>query len=250
MNPDFGPKPALEWLPIGQVTVDARYQRDTGSRRSQNLIEKIRTGFRWSRFGVVLTVKQGAAWHVIDGQHRVEACRALGIPKIPAVVLPHATVEEAAADFVAINRDRVAVTPLHIHHAQLAAGDPEAKAIAKACKAANVEVCRYPVPAANMKPGQTLAIGTIARIVKAHGPEFATKVLASIRGARGGGEPGAINALAIRSAAEELGAVVDRVGKTAKPDERKKRACLRCQRPFISTHAGHRMCERCKGASE
>lgn len=149
----FGPKPSLAWLPIGKVSVDAKYQRDTASRRSRNLIEKIAANFRWSRFGVVLAVKHADGWFVIDGQHRVEACRQIGIASIPAVVLPHATVEEAAADFVAINRDRVAVTSLHIHHAQLAAGDPEAKAIERACRAAGVATCRFSPPGQETSDG-------------------------------------------------------------------------------------------------
>lgn len=178
---DFGPKPTLAWLPIDKVSVDAKYQRDTGSRRSRNLIDKIAAGFRWSRFGVVLAVKHAGGWYVIDGQHRVEACRLRGIQEVPSVVLPHATVEEAAADFVAINRDRVAVTPLHIHHAQLAAGDPEAKTLERACRAAGVQICRYPVPANKMKPGQTLAVSTIARLVKLRGEAFAVAVLKQAR---------------------------------------------------------------------
>lgn len=187
---DFGPKPMLAWLPIDKVSVDAKYQRDTGSRRSRNLIEKIAANFRWSRFGVVLAVKHAGGWHVIDGQHRVEACRLCGIKQVPAVVLPHATVEEAAADFVAINRDRVAVTPLHIHHAQLAAGDPEAKAIERACRAAGVEICRYPVPANKMQPRQTLAVATIHRLIRLRDEKFATAVLTKIIRAPGGGTAG------------------------------------------------------------
>lgn len=192
---DHGPKPELKWLPVGGLKVDPQYQRDTGSRRSRNLIDKIAGSFRWSRFGVVMAVRAAGSdsvWHVVDGQHRVEVARALKLPAVPVLVLPHATLAEAAADFVAINRDRVAVTPLHIHHAQLAAGEPEAQAIARVCARAKVEICRYPVPSDKMKPGQTLAVQSIARLIRLRGPDFAEKVLTALRTARGGvGRPAA-----------------------------------------------------------
>lgn len=251
MKPDFGEKPALAWLPLDKVSVDAKYQRDTATRRSRLLIEKITATFRWRRFGVVLAVKHAGGWHVIDGQHRCEAARACGIDKIPAVVLPHASVEEAAADFVAINRDRVTVTPLHIHHAMIAAGDPEALAIARACKAAGVEICRYPVPANNMKPGQTLAVGTIARLVKLHGEAKTTEILTRLRKAAGGGTPGAVNALSIRQAAGDWFVAASASRPVSAKGGAQMRACMRCRQPFRSEGAHHRMCSPCKaGASE
>lgn len=251
MNSDLGKKPDLAWLPVGSLSVDPKYQRDTGTRRSRRLIEKIADDFRWSRFGVVLAVKHGRGWHVIDGQHRVEACRMRGdIPRVPAVVLPHATVQAAAADFVAINRDRVNVTPLHIHHAQLAAGDPAAEAIDRACRAARVEICRYPVPANKMAPGQTLAVATIARLVRLRDEAFATKVLR--RAFEDGGRiAGALSAKAIRFAAEQLGLG----GRTAhaKPaaaGDARTRVCLSCRRPFASEGIHNRLCSRCKGGGD
>jgi len=90
---DFGPKPALVEIDVTLMSVDARYQRDTASRRSQNIIQKIAETFKWTRFGVVVVVKIDARYFVIDGQHRVEAARLLGIDRVPCVVLPHASVE-------------------------------------------------------------------------------------------------------------------------------------------------------------
>jgi hypothetical protein len=244
---DFGPKPALVWLAIDKLAVDAKYQRDTSSRRSQQLIEKISASFLWARFGVVLTVKNKEGWFVIDGQHRVEAARRCGIPSIPCVVLPHATVAAAAADFVAINRDRVAVTPLHIHHAQLAAGDPVAQAIERVCRSAKVEICRYPVPSDKMKPGQTLAVQTIARLIKIRDEAFATAVLQRVRNGKKGDLPGAMSALAIRTEAEVLG--IESTRRPSAVQSTTKRNCLKCARRFDSEGPGNRMCVSCRGAA-
>ncbi len=237
---DLGKKPVLKWLPVDRLTVDPKYQRDTGSRRSRKLIEKIAQEFKWSRFGVVLVVRNGSGWHVIDGQHRAEAARIRGdIKEVPAVVLPHATIEEAAADFVAINRDRVMVTPLHIHHAMLAAGDAEATAIDRACRKAGVEICRYAVPLANLKPGQTVAVATVARLVRLRGEDFAAKALKrALAGA------GVLSAQAIKYAAEGLG-LASRDG--AKPVNKPTiRACLGCGQRFASEGNWHRMCTDCR----
>lgn len=248
---DPGPKPELAWLPVGKLAVDPKYQRDTGSRRSQHLIAKIAADFRWSRFGVVLTVKHQRGWFVIDGQHRVEAARARGnISHVPSVVLPHATVALAAADFVAINRDRVSVTPLHIHHAQLAAGDPAALAIARVCAAAGVTICRYPVPADKMIAGQTLAVQTIARIMRRRDEAFAIVALKRVM-ASAGKVPGGCNALVIRQVVADLGL------REKNPPSIKARAsrammryCLRCRRLFASAGPGNRLCVPCGGVSE
>lgn len=240
---DYGPKPALVWLDAAKVSVDPKYQRDTSSVRSRNLIDKIASLFTWKRFGVVLTVKHAGGWYVIDGQHRVEACRLLGIDSIPSIVLPHASVAEAAADFVAINRDRVAVTPLHIHHAQLAAGDPEAVAIADVCRQAGVEICRYPVPANKMKPGQTLAVQTVARLIKTGGAAWAVRVLTRVV-REGGSAPGAVNAIAIREAAGRLVSFARPTG--AVTGGRQQRSCLRCSVVFDSDGKHNRLCGNCK----
>jgi hypothetical protein len=244
---DFGPEPALVWLDAAKVSVDPKYQRDTSSVRSRHLIDKIAALFTWKRFGVVLTVKHAGGWFVIDGQHRVEACRLLGINRIPSIVLPHASVAEAAADFVAINRDRVAVTPLHIHHAQLAAGDPEAVAIADVCRQAGVEICRWPVPSNKMKPGQTLAVQTVARLIKNGGAAWAVRVLAHVV-REGGTLPGAVNAIAIREAAGRLFASARpaNVAHGAGSGGRQKRLCLGCRTVFDSDGKHNRLCSNCK----
>ncbi len=247
----LGRKPELAWLPVGKLSVDPKYQRNTSTPRSKNLIAKISEGFRWSRFGVALVVKRGGGWHVIDGQHRVEACRLRGdIPHVPAVILPHATVEEAAADFVAINRDRVNITPLAVHAAMLTAKNPQALATARVCEAAGVTICRYPVSRKNIKAGETLAVATIARLVRLRGEDFTIKVLQRVL-EDSSYAPGALSAGAIRNAALEVG-LSDR-HYISKPRLASRgagtRNCLCCQKPFLSDGPFNRMCNTCKAAA-
>lgn len=237
----LGKKPQLAWLPVERLGVDPKYQRDTGSLRSRRVIEKIAVEFRWARFGVVMVVAQGGQrWHVIDGQHRVEAARRRGdVTRVPALVLPHATLAEAAADFVAINRDRVVVTPLHIYHAELVAGGAEALAIDRVCRDAGVEICRYPVASNRMNARQTVAVASIGRLVRLAGEDFTVKVLrqclAQAKGAGAG-----VNARAIAAVALERGLIV-RGGQVVT-----SRKCLGCGNWFPSEGVGNRMCNTCR----
>lgn len=179
--PDPGPKSELAWLPVAKLGIDAAYQRDIRSKRSQAVIRTIAERFSWSRFGVIVAVPDGEApagkWHIIDGQHRVEACRLRGdIDHVPAVVLKGMTPSAAALTFVGINRDRAAMSALQIHKALLAAGDAEALAIEDAAVSSGLEIMRYPVKAADIKPLQTLALGALRWVYTTYPSGFLQRV--------------------------------------------------------------------------
>lgn len=166
--PDYGPKPELRWVGTAKLSVDMAYQRSLETRRSQQLIARIAGEFRWSKFGAVLLAPLPlGAYALLHGQHRVAAARQLGLDQVPGIVIEAPSKEEQASAFVGANRDRVAVTTYALHHALVAAGDARAAAIARVCKAADVEIPRYPIPAANLKPNQTLALGTIGKLLGA-----------------------------------------------------------------------------------
>lgn len=184
---DLGKRPELAWLPVGKLKADPRYQRSLETRRGQALIERIAAGFRWSAFQAILCMKVPRAvsagqdyWLVLDGQHRVEAARRRKIERVPAVVVASVSLEEQAAAFVQANRDRVAVTPFALHHANLLAADPAAQAIDRVCRKAAVWIPRYPLPAEKLKPGETLALGTIGLLIKRHGEALAALALGAV----------------------------------------------------------------------
>jgi hypothetical protein len=200
---DVGTPPELAWLPVAALRIDERYQRTLESRRSQLLIERIGREFRWLAFQAILAtpVAGEAAWLVIDGQHRVEGARRAGIAHVPAVVVLDITLEQQAAAFVRANIDRVAVTRFALHHAALLAGDPVALAIANVCRLAGVAVPKYPKPADKMKAGETLALSTIAGIVKRSGERNATAILRAVADAYRE-IPGAITAAVLMGTAQ------------------------------------------------
>lgn len=207
----FGRKPTLAWLPVNRLKVDARYQRDTQSRGSQKLIGRIADEFRWERFNVITAVAAGKGkdrhWFVIDGQHRVAACRKLGIAEVPASVLSAAPAAEAAAHFVAVNRDRITVNALQIHHAMLAAGDPKARRIRQVMDKAGVSAPPNVRAVNQLKPGETLAIGAVTGLVEERGPDGAYQVL-SILARAYQGEHGRIRAAYINALSDLLAGAI------------------------------------------
>lgn len=189
---DFGPKPVAKWLSVEQLRVDETYQRSIETRRSQSLIGRVTETFYWPLFGaVIVAIDEGEHW-VIDGQHRVEAARRIGIDKVLCIVVVVGSKAEAARAFVGANRDRVAPTPYALHHALVAAGDPDAVAINDVCRRAGVEIPRYPIPLQSLKPNQTLTIGAIRSSISRLGGGATVSALKTLREAFP--EPGALRA--------------------------------------------------------
>ena len=163
---DYGQRPELGWLPVGLLSVDETYQRKIDSRRSQVAIEQITRNFKWSCFGTALVTQKDEGWLIIDGQHRVEAARRLGIKTVPCIVVHQASLAEQATIFVSTNQVRVQVNPYTLFHARLTALDPLAVDVQTLCDEARLTIPKYPVQKSSMKPGQTLALITLERIVK------------------------------------------------------------------------------------
>ena len=174
----FGPVPKIAWISIEVLAADPRYQRSIESRGSQANIKHIAEQFSWALFGAATVVEVEDGYSVIDGQHRIEAARRLGISDVPCLVVEADSVAAQARLFVAANKNRVALTPLAIHAAMVTAEDPKALGVKAACDAAGVEILPYPVQVSLMKKGgQTLAIGALNAAYKQHGGDALEQAL-------------------------------------------------------------------------
>jgi hypothetical protein len=173
-------KPRLHWIAIDVLRVDPRYQRDlNGDKSAKNIIE-IAANFSWQKFApcVVAEVEEGL-FAIIDGQHRTTAAALRQIRDVPCLIVD-ADVADQAGAFAAINGNVTAVSPLQMHAARLAAGDGEATVLTQACAEAGVTICRYPIPAYDMKVGETLAVHTLGRQLKRYGRELFIAALSCI----------------------------------------------------------------------
>lgn len=200
---DPGPAPMLQWIPVADLVIDRRYQREIGKAGRGN-VARIIAAFRWTRFApVVVAPVEGGGYAVVDGQHRATAAAALGHARVPCMVIL-ADMQEQADAFAAINSIVTAMTPAQIHAAKLASGDPVATELVRVCRSAGVEICRYPIPANKMRVGETLAAAALTVLFKRYGEPTLALALKCITKTRDG-NPGLVRAPIVKA----LCAVID-----------------------------------------
>jgi hypothetical protein len=181
----LGPKPELAWIPIAQLVVDDRYQRPI-MRSGRATIERIAAGFDWRKFSPVIVARlPESRYAIIDGQHRATAADLNGQPSVPCSIIKAETREQAQA-FASINGNVTKLHSLQIYHAALAGGDEKAAQVARVTAAAGVSICRYPLPAAKMERGQTIAPRLFFDLIKQHGEDIVVAALKGIVDAAAG----------------------------------------------------------------
>lgn len=179
INANIGDKPTLEWVSIVQIDVDdARHQRPIKAR----LVEKILAKFSWAKFGaVVLSRQPDGRFTVVEGQHRWKAASLHpAVDAVPAVIVQHDDTAAEAGSFLAINRDRMAVTSVEQYWAGLTAGDEWAVAISKVLQSAGCDVVPEP---GHYRPNLTNSISAIDRCLKRYGQGATRRALLVIRAA-------------------------------------------------------------------
>lgn len=99
----------------------------------QNKVERIKKNFDPDAVGVIVTTLPNGKgeYHVIDGQHRVEAVRQLwgGNEYMPCQVLDKESPKEAAEIFLKVNMDRKRPSPVSRFHVAVTAGREDAVAV-------------------------------------------------------------------------------------------------------------------------
>ena len=204
---DLGMKPGLAWIPIENLRIDPGYQREVLRNGSRNIV-KIAMNFDWSLFGIVVVANIGDnLFAIVDGQHRTIAAALRNIEEVSCVVIDADPKKQAKA-FSAINGATTAISKLAIFHAQVFQGDPAAQALFKVCKDAGVEICRYPIPAGNMKRGQTLAIGALQDAMRNYGQDTLAFALRFILASKGDYQ-GILKSSLVRAACHVLDAEKD-----------------------------------------
>lgn len=182
--PVCGSVPTFALMAPAELSIDENYQRGL-SERSVKLISKIVAGWDWSRFKPPIVVNVDGEWHVIDGQHTAIAAATHGaIEKIPVVVVDVREATKRANAFVGHNRDRLAVTPLQVFHAAVAAGDEEALTVVQVCERAKVRLLQAPPHDGRYAVGDTMALSTIKRLIDKRGAMAARQTLDVLVSAR------------------------------------------------------------------
>lgn len=179
-----GAAPEFRWAFPGELLVDEVYQRSL-SRGSIELIRKIVNGWDWNRFKPPIVAETDQGLEVIDGQHTaIAAATHPAIDKIPVMVVQAETIADRAKSFVGHNRDRLALSQVSIHYANVAAGDEDALTVQQVCERAGVTLLRFPPGNGEFKPGESLAIAAVRALVNRRGAMRARIVLQVLAEAR------------------------------------------------------------------
>ncbi len=176
-------EPVFEWRDPASLLVDEAYQRQL-SAKSLKLIRQIVETWSWARFKPPVVAQGPDGLEVIDGQHTaIAAATHPGIGMIPVMIVQAPGVEDRAGAFLGHNRDRLAMSPVQIHRAALAAADPDALAAEAVASAAGLRLLAY-TPAKNIwRPGDCVAFTTLYALIVRRGPTRATAILKVLAGA-------------------------------------------------------------------
>jgi hypothetical protein len=170
-------KPAFEWVEPDRLLVDEAYQRAL-SDRSMRLIRKIIAGWDWARFKPPIVARTLHGLEVIDGQHTaIAAVSHPGIDKIPIMLVSAEARAERANAFVGHNRDRLAITPMQLHAAAAAAGDPEACTVERLCAEERIRILRVPPTNGGYRPGDLVAVQAVTKLLRRQGEGGVRQVL-------------------------------------------------------------------------
>lgn len=172
--------PTFQWIDPRELLVAGVYQRDL-SRGSIELIRKIVGAWDWARFKPPVVAQTLDGLEVIDGQHTaIAAASHPEISEIPVMVVQAAELADRARAFVGHNRDRLVLSQVNIHYANVAAGDEDALTIQQVCERAGVNLLRYPPGNGEFKIGECLAIAAIRALVNRRGAMRARIVLQTL----------------------------------------------------------------------
>ncbi len=178
INRAIGDKPELAWVDVALIDVDNNYQRPL----KPALVEKILQKFTWSKFGaIVLSRKDGGRFTVVEGQHRLRVAIAHpDVDQVPAAIVSHDDTKSEAESFLAINRDRMAVTSIEQYWAGLTAGDDTAIAVSRVLQSAGCDV----VPeSGHYRPNLTNAVTAVSRCLRNYGSAATRRALLVVRAA-------------------------------------------------------------------
>lgn len=131
-NEDTIALPGMDFamVPANQIGVDMSYQRDV----SPGKVNTIATALNPYGFGVIyLSQRNDGSLFALDGQHRIAAVRTKygedTAKKVPSLVMQGLSVDQEAAIYVLLNRNRLQPTAYDAFKARLVAGDEAARAV-------------------------------------------------------------------------------------------------------------------------
>lgn len=182
-----GQPPTLEWIAVGRLEVDQRYQRAVDTSQSRKIIYGMVKCWDW-RLCQPLNVsrRQDGSLFVVDGQHRLAGANERGdIPHLPCVVSQHVDHADEAHTFVALNVKRQRLSQGDVFNASLASGDQDATRVQAIVERAGLSFARHANPV-SWKAGQIFCGPAIMKALRLHGEAVVTNALVALAEAYAG----------------------------------------------------------------
>lgn len=174
----LGEPPSLVWIVLEELVINDAYQRHV-SEKSVTLIRRMVARFDWGRVKALSVVAIGGGkYEVIDGQHTaIAAATHGGIDALPCLLTRDRDAAMRAADFVSLNRDRLAMTPMQVFFAELAAGEELAGDVDRGVRAAGGRVLKYPPPHAKFDVGDAICVAQLRALARAGGVAYVKRAV-------------------------------------------------------------------------
>lgn len=199
-----GKQPQLAFLSLSSLRVDDRYQRRI-ERRGLKTIQRIVDEFDWNRFAPLVVARvpgKEELYTIIDGQHRATAALLRGIDKVPCAIVDASAAEQPGI-FAAVNGNVTPITIFQMFKAARAAKQEWALDIDRACAAAGLTPLCYPKAKKEIKPFETMAIGTLRHSIIRFGVDEVAQALKAAARQKGADDPGFWSSLTIKMAVSE-----------------------------------------------
>jgi hypothetical protein len=178
VNPALGSPPTLEWRAVGELHIDASYQREINAGPSQTLIRRIAMFWDWGLCQpLAVSRRPNGSFTIVDGQHRASAAKLRGdIAHLPCVITSYASAGDEAAAFVALNQQRRPLSGLDVFKAALAAGDMEATQVNIALTDAGLRIASS-TNLVSLPAGAMSNVRGLQRCYRIHGVQVLTAAL-------------------------------------------------------------------------
>lgn len=164
-------KTLFERVPVGEIFVDQAYGRALDESNLRRILRE------WDEraLGVaLLSLRNDGRYAVIDGQHRIEAAKKMGVLTIPARVYIDLTPEEEAKLYRLFGIHK-AQTPLDRFRASIQERVPAALRIRAIILGMGLEIS-----AGSVGDGKVTAMASVTRLYGQYGPEMLELVLRTL----------------------------------------------------------------------
>lgn len=166
----------LRWVPINQMKVNPLAQRELNPAR----VDRLANEFDLEQMGFPTVSMRESSYFIIDGQHRIEALRAIGFgdESIQCQTYEGLTEQDEAEMFLKLN-DYLAIPVIPKFRAALTAGRQAESDIDRIVRSLGLIVSK------DSLPGAIRAVGTLKRVYARSGPGVLSRTLRLVRDAYG-----------------------------------------------------------------